>query len=169
MRPQMSKELSPESLGFDPRRRPWIKFALCQGRPPKLFFPEKGKGESNVGLKAKKICIACGVKKNCLTYAIENNEKNGVWGGCGEKTRRYLERVWQQKECDGYAWAWSDIECECVWCEALENAVEQDTVFNSNGPNATHGLRVTYARGCRCNPCKFAAANYSLTQRNGAA
>lgn len=29
-------------------------------------------------------------------------------------------------------------------------------VLNRNGPGATHGLRVTYNRGCRCRPCRFA-------------
>lgn len=149
--------------------RPWTKHGRCNDMPVEWWFKEVNTGKSNVGLEAKRLCKACPVNKHCLTYAIETREEHGIWGGCGEKNRRQLERIWQEKECDGYAWAWSDIECECPWCEALEAAVKQDKVFNANGPNATHGIRVTYARGCRCAPCRFAAANYSLTQRSNAA
>lgn len=134
-----------------------------------MFFTEREEGKSNVGHTAKKVCRACPVRKSCLTYAIEQHEEHGIWGGYGEKDRRYLNRKWNERECDGWGWAWSDVNCSCSWCQALLEAVRDDTVFNSNGPNATHGLRVTYARGCRCFPCKMAASKYSLEQKGKAA
>ena len=35
-----------------------------------------------------------------------------------------------------------------------------------NGPGATHGLRATYNRGCRCVACRWAAAD-DVAERSG--
>ena len=144
--------------------RPWTARALCSGRDPNRWFPEREEGKSNVGHSAKKICAACPVSKHCLTYAVENHEESGIWGGCGEKDRRFLYRKWNKRECAGRGWLEG---CECPWCLTLDLAINQrSTVFNSNGEGATHGIRVTYARGCRCYACKMSASLYSLEQRS---
>ena len=148
----------------------WTGNARCRGLDQDIFYLPKGEGRSNVGHDAKIICGACASNKHCLTFAVDRREEFGIWGGCGEKTRRALERLWDQKECDGFGWAWSDINCECEWCEALDAAVDplNTRVFDSNGDGATHGIRSTYARGCRCPACSLDAAVYSLEQRSAA-
>jgi WhiB family redox-sensing transcriptional regulator len=41
---------------------------------------------------AKSICKGCPVKRECLEYALVNRERDGVWGGLGERERRRLIR-----------------------------------------------------------------------------
>lgn len=66
----------------------WTAAALCSQTDPELFFPEKG-GSTKM---AKQICESCSVKVECLEYAIEHDERFGVWGGYSERERRRIKR-----------------------------------------------------------------------------
>ena len=66
----------------------WQDYANCRGADADLFFPERGASTR----KAKAICHACDVKKECLDYAIVNGEKFGIWGGMSERERRRVRR-----------------------------------------------------------------------------
>jgi len=66
----------------------WQADALCAQTNPEAFFPAKG--DHNV--EAKKICGACDVKKQCLTYALANDENIGIWGGLSAIERRRLTK-----------------------------------------------------------------------------
>ena len=66
----------------------WQQRALCAQTDPDGFFPEKG-GSTR---EAKRTCMSCEVKAECLTYALENDERFGVWGGLSENERRRLKR-----------------------------------------------------------------------------
>jgi WhiB family redox-sensing transcriptional regulator len=66
----------------------WQKDSLCGQTDPEAFFPEKG---GNVRM-AKKVCTMCEVKLECLDYALENDERFGVWGGLSERERRKLQK-----------------------------------------------------------------------------
>jgi WhiB family redox-sensing transcriptional regulator len=68
----------------------WTKLARCAEVDPELFFPEKGDVYSP--MKARLICNSCEVKVECLEYALDNNEKYGVWGGLTERSRQILRR-----------------------------------------------------------------------------
>lgn len=52
-----------------------------------LFF---GKGLHTQ--QAKLICLGCGVKKECLDFAVSNKEEFGIWGGTGQRDLRKLRR-----------------------------------------------------------------------------
>lgn len=65
---------------------PWTEDALCAETDPEVFFPEKG-GSNR---PAKAICAACPVSVPCLQYALDNDERFGIWGGTSEKDRRHL-------------------------------------------------------------------------------
>ena len=90
--------VDPVSLGVPGVRRPaatdedsalaWQADALCAQTDPEAFFPEKGGSTRD----AKKICTACEVKSQCLEYALENDERFGIWGGLSERERRKLRR-----------------------------------------------------------------------------
>ena len=66
----------------------WQEQALCAQTDPEAFFPEKG-GSTR---EAKRICQSCEVKAECLEYALENDERFGIWGGLSERERRRLKR-----------------------------------------------------------------------------
>lgn len=66
----------------------WRDKALCAEVDPEAFFPEKG-GSTR---EAKRVCRACEVRAECLDYALEHQERFGIWGGFSERERRRLAR-----------------------------------------------------------------------------
>ncbi|WP_210480647.1 WhiB family transcriptional regulator [Naasia sp. SYSU D00948] len=66
----------------------WQADALCAQTDPEAFFPEKG-GSTR---EAKKICTSCEVRAQCLEYALQNDERFGIWGGLSERERRKLRK-----------------------------------------------------------------------------
>ena len=66
----------------------WQERALCAQTDPEAFFPEKG-GSTR---EAKKVCVSCEVRGECLEYALANDERFGIWGGLSERERRKLKR-----------------------------------------------------------------------------
>jgi WhiB family redox-sensing transcriptional regulator len=66
----------------------WQERALCAQTDPEAFFPEKG-GSTR---EAKKVCLTCEVRDECLEYALMNDERFGIWGGLSERERRKLKK-----------------------------------------------------------------------------
>ena len=66
----------------------WQDQALCAQTDPEAFFPEKG-GSTR---EAKRICQACAVRDECLEYALEHDERFGIWGGLSDRERRRLKK-----------------------------------------------------------------------------
>jgi WhiB family redox-sensing transcriptional regulator len=66
----------------------WQERALCAQTDPEAFFPEKG-GSTR---EAKKVCLSCDVRGECLEYALFNDERFGIWGGLSERERRKLKK-----------------------------------------------------------------------------
>jgi len=66
----------------------WQERALCAQTDPEAFFPEKG-GSTR---EAKKVCLSCDVRVECLEYALEQDERFGIWGGLSERERRRLKK-----------------------------------------------------------------------------
>jgi WhiB family redox-sensing transcriptional regulator len=67
----------------------WQEQALCAQTGSEFFFPEPG---SSVR-EAKRICELCESRAACLAYALDNDERFGVWGGLSEKERMQLRRT----------------------------------------------------------------------------
>ncbi len=78
-------ELVADLLGDEPG---WQENALCAETDPEAFFPEKG-GSTR---EAKRICLRCEVRAECLEYALARDERFGIWGGLSERERRRLRR-----------------------------------------------------------------------------
>ncbi|GAA2422949.1 WhiB family transcriptional regulator [Streptomyces glaucus] len=67
----------------------WQEEALCAQTGSDFFFPEPG---SSVR-EAKRICALCPIRSACLEYALDHDERFGVWGGLSEKERLELRRA----------------------------------------------------------------------------
>jgi WhiB family redox-sensing transcriptional regulator len=74
-----------------PSKPDWREHGLCAQTDPDAFFPQKG-GSSR---DAKRVCDRCEVRDECLTYAIEHDERFGIWGGASERERRQIRREQQ--------------------------------------------------------------------------
>lgn len=66
----------------------WQERALCAQTDPEAFFPEKG-GSTR---EAKRVCLGCEVRAECLEYALLNDERFGIWGGLSERERRRMKK-----------------------------------------------------------------------------
>jgi WhiB family redox-sensing transcriptional regulator len=71
-----------QSQRFDKFSR-LIILAACRNYDTKLFFPDKDDSED----LAKEICNDCPIRISCLNFAINNNEKEGIWGGMNAAQR----------------------------------------------------------------------------------
>lgn len=69
-------------------RYDWQEQAKCLGEDPDIFFPERG----SPGDSAKRVCVNCPVRIECLEYALANSERYGIWGGLTERERTRLRR-----------------------------------------------------------------------------
>lgn len=67
----------------------WQERALCAQTDPEAFFPEKGGSTRD----AKKVCLSCEVRVECLEYALEQDERFGIWGGLSERERRRMKKL----------------------------------------------------------------------------
>lgn len=104
----------------------WMNRARCRGADPAIFhpldmredLPPKSRRKGRTGrdqseknpqyalrvAAAKEICWGtngegeCPVRKQCLEWALEHNEKEGVWGGASERERRKERRRRQRIE-----------------------------------------------------------------------
>ncbi|MGV0834468.1 WhiB family transcriptional regulator [Mycolicibacterium thermoresistibile] len=85
----VSEEIDLASATIDePADEQWQERALCAQTDPEAFFPEKG-GSTR---EAKRICMGCEVRDECLEYALAHDERFGIWGGLSERERRRLKR-----------------------------------------------------------------------------
>lgn len=139
-----------------PMSEPEWTAAACRGLPPAWWFPDKDEPD-NHGALAKSMCVMCPRIDDCALGSVERNEAFGIWGGFGEKDRRYLRRAWL---ADGRR-AGPEYESAIV---TLRSSVAVD----SNGPRAKHGVTATYNRGCRCDPCHQAASMAGVEYRQKA-
>ena len=60
--------------------------ALCRDGQAGRFFPQDGVGVA----VAKRTCMKCAVRTDCLEYALVNRIAHGLWGGCSERERRRI-------------------------------------------------------------------------------
>jgi WhiB family redox-sensing transcriptional regulator len=100
-----SSNSSAWGLSTDPDAEEWMAAGLCAQTDPDAFFPEKG-GSTR---EAKAVCRRCPVIDECLTYAIEHDERFGIWGGYSERERRRIKRGERVHAAHG-------PDCTCPHC-----------------------------------------------------
>jgi WhiB family redox-sensing transcriptional regulator len=75
----------------------WRTKAACRGQDARWWFPE----DSNTGRagwratakRAISICVVdCPVRRQCLEFALEMDERWGVWGGHTAEERAHIQR-----------------------------------------------------------------------------
>ncbi|MFD0887055.1 WhiB family transcriptional regulator, partial [Streptosporangium algeriense] len=83
--------------GIDtPRGETWRDRADCQSVDPELFFPRVAdtrggeRAETRAYAAARKVCARCPVQQECRAYALDRDERHGMWGGLTPGQRRRL-------------------------------------------------------------------------------
>lgn len=60
---------------------------------PDLFYPvAAGEAASSQITRAQRICAGCGVRQDCLDFAMRTGEVHGVWGGTTPEERIRVRR-----------------------------------------------------------------------------
>ncbi|WCD91135.1 Transcriptional regulator WhiB1 (plasmid) [Streptomyces xanthophaeus] len=71
----------------------WRHNAVCRDEDPELFFPIGTTGPALMQIhEAKAVCCRCPVMEQCLRWALESGQGEGVWGGLSEGERRAMKR-----------------------------------------------------------------------------
>lgn len=69
----------------------WHEDAVCRKPPVRGadFFPDNRR---SVGAKlAKQLCGVCRARVACLSWALANDERFGIWGGTDRTERQWLK------------------------------------------------------------------------------
>ena len=75
-----------EVLGIDAQATVWMWDALCAQTDPEAFYPDE---HGSVG-PAKAVCAVCPVLAECRAYALETDQRFGVWGGLSARERQQI-------------------------------------------------------------------------------
>lgn len=67
----------------------WRLYAACKGQSPSVFFFE----DTSPNHEARRLCITCPVRIDCLEYATEHEKDWGVWAGVTARVRLTLRRL----------------------------------------------------------------------------
>jgi WhiB family redox-sensing transcriptional regulator len=88
----MATATAPAASGGQ-RRTDWLGNAACRDADPELFFPVSDvKAARTQVAAARKVCRRCPVRGTCLSWALDNEQEAGIWGGLTEEERRKLRR-----------------------------------------------------------------------------
>lgn len=69
----------------------WQAYAVCRDEDPELFFPIGTAGPAKIQAeKAKDVCRRCPVAGLCLTWALENGARDGIYGAYSPEERAKL-------------------------------------------------------------------------------
>lgn len=72
------------------RGEDWRDRAVCRDKDPELFFPNH-QDKAAVD-RAKAVCASCPVREPCGKTALDDDERDGVWGGLDEKERETIRQ-----------------------------------------------------------------------------
>lgn len=78
----------------------WLDQASCFGQDTEMFYADTVFSAENKKIiaKAKMFCKTCPVVADCLQYAINNQERFGVWGSFSTKERSAIRNHLGTKE-----------------------------------------------------------------------
>ena len=73
----------------------WKTRANCLGADPELFFGDSdGLPQARAIVEeARKWCRLCPVARDCLIFALQNNERYGIWGGLTVEERKRTREI----------------------------------------------------------------------------
>lgn len=64
----------------------------CRQAPDFFFTSSRDKHANGDMRMAKKLCSGCGIRTECLIYALKHENDHGVWGGTSVNERHQIKR-----------------------------------------------------------------------------
>ncbi|MFI1386671.1 WhiB family transcriptional regulator [Embleya sp. NPDC020886] len=71
----------------------WKRSGACRDADPDLFFPTSESSDVLQVKAAQAVCRECPVARLCLIWAMETNQRSGIWGGKTTGQRGGLKSV----------------------------------------------------------------------------
>lgn len=62
-----------------------------------LFYPNDEAGVASRTAKARDMCKRCPNREACLAWALEHDERLGMWGGVNERDRAKMHREYKRR------------------------------------------------------------------------
>jgi WhiB family redox-sensing transcriptional regulator len=81
---------------------PSFVHAVCQYEDPEYFFPVFEAHLQERIEELRKMCGSCIHQIDCRTFAIENGEEHGFWGGTTPEERRSEIKTYQEGEVNRF-------------------------------------------------------------------
>jgi hypothetical protein len=69
----------------------WTERAECTPMHADLYFPDNKNSVYDYGA-ARAVCRACPVQAECLSHALDKDERHGMWGGLSPVEREKLRQ-----------------------------------------------------------------------------
>ncbi len=69
-------------------RPAWMEHGACRGVGNETFFTSRG--QRMLVKAAKTMCATCPVIEDCLAYALDQPDLQGIWGGTSPRERVHL-------------------------------------------------------------------------------
>ena len=66
----------------------WMLRGICAQTDPELFFADRGQDNR----AAKRVCRGCPAVAECLEWALETDQRFGIWGATSERQRAAIRR-----------------------------------------------------------------------------
>lgn len=84
------------SVPIVPIDHSWREQAACLDTDPDLFFPAHPNDRCD---DARAVCATCPVQEECLGWALERDERFGVWGGKNQQQLSAMRKVPRRSRC----------------------------------------------------------------------
>lgn len=97
----------------EPTDHAWRDRAACRGLDPELFFPPRG----DTGPEARAVCADCPVQDECLTWALERDERFGIWGGQTQRSLNRIRSVPRRSRCRGCHRNYLRVQKQILYCD----------------------------------------------------
>jgi WhiB family redox-sensing transcriptional regulator len=86
------------------QRHEWRSQGACLSADPDLFFPISATGSSGSQIaQAKAVCARCAVRQECMDFALDHGDVQGIWGATTDDERRKLRRARSRSASRGAA------------------------------------------------------------------
>lgn len=149
----------------------WMNHAACAGRGNRRFYAD----DENLQLAALSVCATCPVQQDCLNYALDGEERFGVWGGLTAKQRNQLLAhrpvVRRCVECAGtYDTPRGESRHRSMYCtpqcrDAAKKRNDAARKFADTHPCAVCGTATTGSAVCS-SYCRFVLRRMTTRTRN---
>lgn len=137
--------------------QPWMAAAACTGVDPAVFFPVQGGNYPT----ARAVCAPCGVRGECLTYALDVGETSGIWGGLNPHQRATLAAAVPRRRTTGAPARSGDARAAVAAALAEAEILARVLTAHAVDPLIGHLATVAAALDVGCEPCRAETAGVS--------